>query len=144
MRFGVTSRFVLVLLVLVPSLVGLAWHGADDLSSTRRINDTLFNDIIATENASAQMIAAMNDVRSTGLSAIALGSTDSRLARTLTTRLQNVLVPSADADLVAVRQLHAGDEPDEKLTINRLENRSMRLHRRSRSSGSTPRSRISM
>jgi diguanylate cyclase (GGDEF)-like protein len=123
MRFGVTGRFVLVLVVLVPSLVGIAWHGADDLSSTRRVNDTLFNDIIATENASAGMIAAMDDVHTTGLSAIALLPTDPARSRRLTTHLQNVLIPAADADLIAVRRLHAADEAAEKRTITRLETR---------------------
>ena len=50
--FGVTARFALVLLVVVPALALTARIGNDGLSSTRDLTDTLFNDIIATLKAS--------------------------------------------------------------------------------------------
>ena len=50
-------------------------------------------------------------------------ATDPELASTLTTQLEDDLIPAADADLVAVQRLHADDGTAEKQTIQQLATR---------------------
>src|SRR5471032_587244 len=118
--FSVTSRFALVILVVVPSLLALASKGTDGLSSTRHLTDTLFNDIIATQHASAEMVAAMDDVHVSTLSALATAAADPKRSHALTTRLSDELIPTVDADLATVDGLHAGDDAAERDTITEL------------------------
>jgi diguanylate cyclase (GGDEF)-like protein len=122
-RFSVIGRFAVVLLVLVPSLLALAWKGSDSLSSSRRLTDTLFNDIIVTQHASADMVTAMDDVHATALSALALRASDPARSRTLTARISDILLPKADEDLATVERLHQGDDADELRTIGTLQAR---------------------
>jgi diguanylate cyclase (GGDEF)-like protein len=121
--FGVTSRFALVVLVLVPSLLVLAWEGAAGLASTRQLTDTLFNDIITTQHATADMVAAMDDVHVTALSSFAARDSDPERSATLAQLVSDDLIPTADAALAEVQRLHAGDEQEELLTIADLAGR---------------------
>ena len=115
--FSVRARFVLVLLVVVLSFVLLAWKGTAGLASQRQLTETLFNDIIATQHESAEMVGAMDSVHAAAVSALATRDTDRQRSQALTTKLSNELIPAADAELAAVQQLHAPDEPEELQTI---------------------------
>jgi diguanylate cyclase (GGDEF)-like protein len=121
--FSVRARFALVLLVVIPSFVFLAWRGTEGLASQRRLTDTLFNDIITTQHASATMVAAMDDVHTAALSALATRDSDRQRSRALTTRLSDELIPAVDADLATVQQHHAADEAEELETIADLTTR---------------------
>jgi diguanylate cyclase (GGDEF)-like protein len=115
--FGVTSRFAVVLLVVVPSLLLLAWEGSAGLTATRGLTDTLFNDIITTQHASADMVAAMDDVHVAALSSFAARQSDPERATTLAQLVSDDLIPKADAALAEVQRLHGDDEADELATI---------------------------
>jgi len=115
--WSVTSRFALVLLVVLPSLVLLGWKGTDGLASTRKLTDTLFNDIIATQRATADMVTAIDDVHTTAISALAARVSDPSRSRALTAELANTLIPQADADLEHVRALHVDDGAAEEQSI---------------------------
>ncbi len=88
----------------------LAWRGTEGLASQRRLTDTLVKDIIATQHASADMITAMDGVHAAALTALATRDSDRQGSLALMARLSDDLIPAADADLAAVRQLHAGDD----------------------------------
>jgi hypothetical protein len=120
---GVRARFAALLLVLVPALGMLAWTGSQGLTSSRQLTDTLFNDIIVTQHASAAMVAAMDKVHATAIEAVAIRETDRARSQTLSARLANDLIPTADAALAEVQRLHAGDQADERRTIADLDAR---------------------
>ena len=121
--FGLKARFALVVLIVIPSLVLLAGKGIDGLTSTRQLTDTLFNDIIATEHATADMVAAMDDVHAAALSVLATRDSDPDRSRLLTARLSNELTPKADGDLATVQKIHSTDDAGEKQTIAELASR---------------------
>ncbi len=121
--FGVTSRFALVVLVVIPSLLVMAWKGAAGLTSTRQLTDTLFNDIITTQHASADMVAAMDDVHVTALSSFAARGSDPGRAATLEQLVSDDLIPKADAALAEVQRLHTADDAEELGTIADLASR---------------------
>src|SRR4051794_11955001 len=73
---GVAARLVLVLLVVVPALVVVTWRGVRGLSSSRSLTNTLFNDIITTQHASAEMVSAIDDVHAAALAALATRESD--------------------------------------------------------------------
>ena len=114
---SVTARFALVLLVVLPGLVIVSWRGEQGISSTRGLTNTLFNDIITTQHASAAMVSAMAAVHTAALTTLATRASDPDAARQWTTRIANELIPRADADVEVVRRLHGGDAPDEQRTI---------------------------
>ncbi len=114
---SVTSRFVLVALVVISALCFISWHAETSLTASRRLTSTLFNDIIKTQHASAEMVSAMDDVHAAALSALATRTSDPVRSRALIARLADHLTPRADANLDTVRRLHAGDDAAEKHVV---------------------------
>jgi diguanylate cyclase (GGDEF)-like protein len=111
-----TTRFVMVLLVLVPSLVGVAWIGSHGLASMRATADGLYNDNILTAEATSGLVTAVDDVHVAALSSLA---SDPERAQQLGARLVNELEPAVDVSLATVRARHA-DEPNEQRHLDEI------------------------
>lgn len=113
----VTTRFVVVLVVLMPSLVGVAWIGDRGLDSMRATAQGLYQDNVLTDEATTGFLGDLDAAHAAALSV--LGSPPGR-ARHVDATLVDTDEPAVDVDLANLQRLHAGDDPAERRDIRDL------------------------
>lgn len=110
---GITTRFALVIVVLLPSLGALAWVGFQGLQSSHSALDSMYSDHLVTIRDVSALEISLDEAEQDGLQLIATGAPAAR-AR-LTVDLASRVVPEVDSEMGLV----TGDTSDNRLEVTR-------------------------
>lgn len=115
---GVTARFFVVLVVLVPSLVAVAAVGTQGLQQTGAAVDVLYRNTVLTAQAANSLAGHIEDAHEAALGSLA--SDDPAEQRRLQTRIVEVIIPQVTLDLAAVAGHLETSERQERADLEKV------------------------
>jgi diguanylate cyclase (GGDEF)-like protein len=117
-KLTIAPKFFLVLAVVGPLMLALAFVGLHGLNGMRAESDAIFQDNVRTTEKTLALARHVLEARGLALELIAVTSPARR--RTVSEELDQRVIPAVEADLAALHLLHAGDPVAERRTVAQL------------------------
>jgi diguanylate cyclase (GGDEF)-like protein len=115
-NLGITSRFVLVLLVLVVCLTGMAAAGFAGLRSARNSLNTLYEENVVKTREATDLVAHLDDAAQSVLESLLAKGAAAR--RPLTNDLVSTLSPAIEVGIANLLRLNTSYPDEERATVD--------------------------
>ena len=117
-RMRISHKLTLALAALLLTTVAVAAVGITSLGDVNRRAQALYNDNVRTTEATSALWSGLYEAEETAFRMLILPDGDQRSE--LEEELEEEAAPAIEQGLVELRQVHAGDPPDELARVEQL------------------------